>query len=85
MWAMGAYTRMDQTARNGTTAVYLMRSALAPRTMPAVMRANVIWKIANSRSGTYALVPPIVDAETPLKNTLSRPPMMALPSEKARE
>jgi len=60
MWAMGAYTRIDHTARNATTTGNLMRSAQAPRTMAPVSMAKVIWNSMNSMSGIVSLVIPMV-------------------------
>ena len=57
------------------------RSAKPPMISAGVITAKVIWNSANTGSG---IVPLTLSTVTPAKNSLSSPPMKALPSEKVR-
>ncbi|MNI82706.1 hypothetical protein D3C73_1394490 [compost metagenome] len=66
---------------NATKALNFIRSAIEPVMMATVIMANVIWKITNRISG---MVPVSASVVMPDNMILSKPPMNALPSPKAR-
>jgi hypothetical protein len=74
-WQTGKYTTLTHSTTNSTQPPNLARSAMAPLIRAVVRMANIIWKLANTSTGTVPLTSPTVPA-IPKK---SNPPTSPLP------
>jgi hypothetical protein len=83
---------VNQRTTNTSTAENLARSAKAPRIRQQVMAAKVAWKATNTISGITTPLEkvaalansPLAASSAPFRNRRSKPPMIELPSVKAR-
>ena len=72
-WATGKYTAVTHSPTNSTQPPNLARSAMAPLMSAAVRMANIIWKLAKTRTGMVPVTSPIVPS-MPRKSRLPTSP-----------
>src|SRR5450759_5740234 len=86
MWTNGKYTNRSHAVKKTMYALKVTRLAKAPVIRAGVMIANIIWYATNTISGIDGLSADGLERDTPLRNALSRFPMIpAVSPEKHRE